>query len=81
LLNDPFVIAESARLAERVKQAGTQFDDRLTALFRFTLGRVPDATERERFRGLSAELASLGGEPWAHLAHAALNLKEFLYIQ
>jgi hypothetical protein len=86
LLNDPFVIAQAVRLGGRVLDAST-FDDRLDTLFRDTLARKPDAAERERFRGLSRELASLLGKPaessevWAQLAHAALNLKEFLYIQ
>ncbi len=86
LLNDPFVISQAAILAERVMGRPT-FDARLDALFRFALGRTPDPAERERFTGLSRELASLlrkpanGPEVWSQLAHATLNLKEFLYIQ
>jgi mono/diheme cytochrome c family protein len=86
LLNDPFVIAQSAKLGDRVLD-GKPFDERLDALFRDTLARTPDDVERERFRGLSRELSSLLAKPadsrevWSQLAHAALNLKEFLYIQ
>jgi hypothetical protein len=81
MLNDPFVIAQSARIAGRVLAAGETFDDRLNALFRFALGRAPGTAERERFRGLAGELRSLGGDVWPQLAHSVLNLKEFLYIQ
>jgi hypothetical protein len=85
LLNDPFVIAQSEALAKRVVQVDAA--ERWNALFRFGLGRSPNAAERARFEGLSRELASLLGQPrdsiavWAQLAHALFNLKEFLYIQ
>ncbi len=85
LLNDPFVIAQSEALAKRVVQVDAA--ERWNALFRFGLGRAPNAAERARFEGLSRELASLLGQPrdsiavWAQLAHALFNLKEFLYIQ
>jgi len=81
LMNDPFITAEAERLATRVKQSGTSFDERLAALFRFTLGRSADAQERARFNALAQQLDELGADPYTHLAHAAFNLKEFLYIQ
>ncbi|MBS1828238.1 MAG: PSD1 domain-containing protein [Acidobacteria bacterium] len=85
LLNDPFVIAQSEALAKRVMTLPQ--DQRLSALFRFTLGHDPNPSERARFEGLARELASLTTQPreslavWSQLAHALFNLKEFLYIQ
>lgn len=86
LLNDPFVVDQAAKLAGR--QAGSlPLDAFLDGLFRQTLARLPQPAERERFRGLARELASLlvkpvdSAEVRAQLAHATLNLKEFLYIQ
>lgn len=91
LLNDPFVIAEAARSAQRLlAQPAASMDSRLTRLFRAALARNPDPAELERFRGLAAELASLHQVPrselldsltvWKDLAHAVFNLKEFVYI-
>jgi hypothetical protein len=66
-------------------------DARVEELFSATLGRRPGASERERFRGLAAELASLYRVPrdellnnltvWKDLAHTIFNSKEFIYIQ
>ncbi|MDX1982862.1 MAG: DUF1553 domain-containing protein, partial [Bryobacteraceae bacterium] len=96
LLNDPFVVGEAEATARRLlaKPAASaddeSVDERLGALFQLVLAREPDAAERERFAGLARELASLHKIPtaeaasslplWKDLAHAILNLKEFLYI-
>ena len=92
LLNDPFVISEAKTCAEKLlaRPAGS-VEERIAELFRTALGRGPTGVEEERFRGLAAELASLyevpraelidNAEVWKDLAHAVLNLKEFLYIQ
>ena len=92
LLNDPFVISEATTCAEKLlARPATSVDDRVADLFRTALGRGPSVVEQERFRGLAAELASLHEVPredllsseevWKDLAHAVLNLKEFLYIE
>ena len=92
LLNDPFMVAEAMACANRLldRQAAS-VEDRVTHLFRMTLGRNPTEVEQQRFRGLAGELASLRQVPrsdllnsqdvWKDLAHAVLNLKEFMYIQ
>ena len=92
LLNDPFVISEAKTCAEKLlARPAASVEDRIRDLFRTALGRGPSSTEQERFRGLAAELGSLyqvpredllsSPEVWKDLAHAVLNLKEFLYIQ
>ena len=92
LLNDPFVISEAKTCADKLlaRPAGS-VEERIAELFRTALGRGPNDVEQQRFRGLAAELASLHEVPrdelidnpevWKDLAHAVLNLKEFLYIQ
>ena len=85
MMNDPFVIAEAESFAKRVMDR--RQEERLAALFRIALNRTPTAAEQARFTGLAAELASLNSVPkdsldvWKNVAHAILNLKEFLYFQ
>ena len=92
LLNDPFVISEARACAERLlAQPAGSVEERIDDLFRTALGRGPSSQELERFRGLAARLAGLHQVPreelpsslkvWKDLAHAVLNLKEFLYVQ
>ena len=92
LLNDPFMIAEATACANRLlDRQVASVEDRITDLFRMTLGRDPTGVEQERFGGLATELAGLRQVPrsdllnsevvWKDLAHAVLNLKEFMYIQ
>ena len=92
MLNDPFVVSAAANCAERLlDRPAATVEARIADLFRTVLGRLPNAVEQERFRGLAAELASLheiprpdlinSQEVWKDLAHVVLNFKEFLYIQ
>ncbi|MEX2261838.1 MAG: PSD1 and planctomycete cytochrome C domain-containing protein [Bryobacteraceae bacterium] len=92
LLNDPFVLEQAEALAVRLLAGSAgSVEARIEELFRSALSRKPGETERERFRGLALELSSLHQVPrerilesrevWKDLAHAVLNLKEFIYIQ
>jgi hypothetical protein len=92
LLNDPLVTTMAEECARRLlNRPAESVDARVEALFFAALGRRPSASERERFRGLAAELASLYGVPreellnnltvWKDLAHTVFNSKEFIYIQ
>ncbi len=91
LLNDPFVIEQAGVWADRLiarnaQSAGTRIEE----MFRQLLGRSPDEGERERFTGLTSEIASLhkvaadkvmGSQTvWKDVAHAMFNLKEFIYV-
>ncbi len=91
LLNDPFVLDQARVWGERVVEDGAaDARARVDAMFRTALRRPASPTERERFAGLAAELASLEGVPrenllasaavWRDVAHAIFNLKEFVYI-
>jgi hypothetical protein len=92
LLNDPFVIDQSAVWADwLIAQQAQTVEARLDAMFRSALGRLPDEGERARFTGLAKELASLrktapdklagSREVCKDMAHAIFNLKEFIYLR
>jgi cytochrome c553 len=79
LLNDPAVLQHAAAWAERVRRSAPGRDARIEALFRQGLGRVPSAEEA----GKAAVLLERSGAPedLTPLAHAILNLKEFIYLR
>ncbi len=92
LLNDPFVVGEAGRWAEALLTDGAATPEaRIDGMFERALQRSPAEEERQRFRGLAAELASLHQVPrerlmqsrevWKDVAHSILNLKEFLYVR
>jgi hypothetical protein len=82
LLNDPFVLAEARRWADRVL-AETARDPaprpRLDRLYLDAFGRPP--TEDEAAESL-AFLSGQEDEPraWADLCHVLINVKEFIYV-
>lgn len=92
LLNDPFILDQAGFWADRlIAQQAPSAESRIDAMFRTSLGRLPDDAERERFIGLSKELASLhkttpdqilkNRDVWKDMAHAMFNLKEFIYLR
>ena len=92
LLNDPFVVSQAARWADRALADGAIAPrDRVIRMFRRALGRVPDAEETDmlmtslaafaRERGL-ARRGWLGSRDlWADYAQSLFNLKEFIYLR
>ncbi len=91
LLNDPFVNQEAQVWARGlIKETSESVATRLRTMFLVALGRPPNASERERFRALTEELAALHGVEtgsvlaslpvWQGVAHALFNLKEFSHI-
>lgn len=91
LLNDPFVIEQAGVWADRlIARNAPSAEARIEEMFREALGRRPDEAERERFTGLTNEIASLhkvaadkvmaSRTVWKDVAHAMFNLKEFIYV-
>jgi hypothetical protein len=91
LLNDPFVLQQADVWAGRLlRDPNGTVESRLDVMFLTALGRPPDSQERDRFRNAVDQLADLHGVPasevsgsravWKDVAHAVLNLSEFLYI-
>jgi hypothetical protein len=91
LLNDPFVLQQADYWASRLVQHPDQSaDERIQSMFQAALGRFPTSEERESFAQAVRQFAELEQVPareiqanqsvWKDLAHAVLNLKEFIYI-
>ena len=88
LMNSPFALEQAACLASRDVSAETTDDQRITALFRFALGREPSSEERamcQTYIGSNAEDADRDSPPapltrWERLAHVLLMSNEFLFV-
>ncbi|MSU68646.1 MAG: hypothetical protein CK548_04955 [Opitutia bacterium] len=94
LLNDPFVRELAEHWAQRLEHNPALPDSaaRITAMFLQALARPPTAAEIERSQRFvewaaaqdsptpSGKSAAAPG-PWADLAHAVFNLKEFIFIR
>jgi hypothetical protein len=92
LMNDPFVIEQSAKWATRM--AGTA-DTMITQMYLAAFARQPSNTERqdchrflERQRKFQTAAnaedsadGSIDERAWADLAHALLNVKEFAFLR
>jgi hypothetical protein len=86
LLNDPFVQSQSARWASRVAETPVGEAGRLDAMFREAFARPPRDDEVAACRSFIARQAKERGvgsdaaEVWADLAHALVNVKEFIFL-
>jgi len=88
LMNDEFVLARAAALAERVRREGADDAARIARLFEWVFTRAPDAREREIAGGLLARAraaANVTGErvevdAWEELAHVLLCSNEFFFV-
>jgi hypothetical protein len=91
LMNDPFVVEQSARWAARILvDPATSVDESIGTMYREAFARPPSPDELAAARGfLSAQAAIHGGDfatdprqpaVWADLAHALINAKEFIFV-
>ena len=75
LFNSPFVLEESARLANRVKkEAGESPEAQIRRAFEIVLGRQPSEKETQ------ASLAAAKQHGLATLCRALFNSSEFLFL-
>jgi hypothetical protein len=88
LLNDPFVIEQAERWADRVMaDGGTSVRDRVERMFLRALGRPATAAEVRASLSYLAAPGRADAEPlaqrdlWRDFAHSLFNLKEFLYLR
>lgn len=92
MLNDPFVIKMADYWAEQVMEEGSlDAKTRISGMLRNALGRTPEPNEINRLMKLalkSTEIHQLKSDQmmtsrvvWSDVAHAILNLKEFLYVR
>jgi hypothetical protein len=75
LLNNPFVLSQSQRFAERVRQQADDPRAQVNLVYLIALARAP--TEREVVIGSDL----IAKQSLAALAHVVLNLNEFLYTR
>ena len=74
LLNDPLLIEQSRRLAERLRTYSSDFGERLDLLYRLALGRTAKVEEREMLAGYAEE------HGLENLCRLVLNSNEFLFV-
>ncbi|MDX2179190.1 MAG: DUF1549 and DUF1553 domain-containing protein [Bryobacteraceae bacterium] len=75
LLNNEFVLAQSERLAARVKESTVDPGEQVGMLYQFALGRTPELRERQ----LALDYLKTGS--LAGLGHVLFNTSEFLYLR
>jgi cyclophilin family peptidyl-prolyl cis-trans isomerase/cytochrome c553 len=75
LMNDPFVVSQSRRFADRVRAAAEDTDAaRVRQAFRLAIGRSPDAVEGER------SVRFLRDHSLAEFCQVLLQSNEFAYV-
>ena len=80
LLNDPFVLEQSHRWAERLISdgKGQSPEGRLASAYLSAFGRPPTAEETREALAFLGNRDDAGA--WADLCHVLLNVKEFLFV-
>jgi len=86
LMNNPFVMEQSQHLASRlIKEFPTDQSGRIDALFRTTLGRLPDQTETANAEQFLNQSQTEGGptetEVWSALCQTVIACIDFRYIK
>jgi hypothetical protein len=86
LLNDPFVLEQAKRWANRLCSANPQSaEERLTDGYLAAFARPPSASERVAALAFVDQQSATQGRPddvrgWADLCHVLFNTKEFLFV-
>ena len=86
LLNDPFVLDQGKKWAERVLADPSLSDEaRLSRMYEKATGYLPDAPTLAALTAFLEEQSRLHGttdtRPWTDLAHVIFNQKAFLYLR
>ena len=88
LMNDPFVLAEARRWAERIREeAGLSTEQRIGKLFETAFARQPtadeltDAIDFLQSQSLRHSTGSDDARVWTDLCHVLINVKEFIFIE
>ena len=88
LMNDPLVVAESRRWAEKLlSDKSVAATSRLNRIYEEAFGRSRTDAELQHAESFLHQQAALLGKPsddpavWADFCHVLLNTKEFIFIQ
>jgi hypothetical protein len=82
LLNDPFVMQEAARLAERMEKKGLKKqEEKIQWLYTNCFGRAATEDEIREANQLLTKLSEKNSRTvWKDFVHTIFNLKEFIYL-
>ena len=87
-MNDPFVVAEASRWAERtLAESSSGSEQRIISLYETAYSRSPTADElADAINFLQAQSLKHGSgsnDPrvWADLCHVLINVKEFIFSE
>src|SRR5204863_4221900 len=86
MLNNPLLLQQSRRWAERVCAASySSTAQRIAAMYESAFGREPTSTElADALEFLAAQQREYGSaddpRAWADLGHVLFNVKEFLFV-
>jgi hypothetical protein len=86
LLNNPFVVSEARRWAERVLVIPGTTEERIGRMYLAAFGRKPTPDEvREATDFLTTQAKEYGKaddvRAWADLAHVLFNVKDFIFVE
>ena len=86
LMNDPFVIDQGKKWAERVLAEAAAADEaRIVRMYEQATGRLPDPATTAALAGFLKEQSTTYGttdaRAWTDLAHALFNSKDFIYVR
>jgi hypothetical protein len=81
LMNDPFVVGEARRWAERhLAGAERSMEARLEGIYLEAFGRRPTEEEVVQCVDFLESQAGGGEQAWGDLCHVLFNVKEFIYV-
>jgi hypothetical protein len=85
LMNNPFVLQQAARWAQRELEAGGSPSERVQRMYQAALARPAtpaEAADAVRFVEEARQRYGAGGDQkaWTDLAHVLFNVKEFIFI-
>jgi mono/diheme cytochrome c family protein len=86
LMNDPFVIDQGKRWADRIlADTALEESSRIARMYEAVTSRVPDAETTAALAAFLKNQATVYGasdsRAWADLAHVLLNQKDFIYLR
>ncbi len=86
LMNDPFVVDQAKRWAERLQTEFATTDDRLDVMFQQAMACPPTQHQLERSKAFLESQAAMYGTTaddlrvWTDLCHTVMNMKAFIYL-
>jgi hypothetical protein len=85
LLNNPFVISEARRWADRIVALPGTPESRVEAMYLAAFGRKPTPVESgeatDFLRSQAKEYGKEDVRAWADLAHVLFNVKDFIFLE